>query len=169
MTFRELLMPSGMQPPAQFSDIDPGAVRNYAPYLRRLGLKLKRRGVPRVASIVLDFSEQQIPASKPEFPYRIRATISTKKEIVAGYIVVQLSGRLAWVAAPDFEGSTIVSSIDDIENGELSKLLTTMATPTNHNYALKIGKAPFTSSKPFHIEAYGREAVHITKATWFDE
>lgn len=54
-------------PSVQFSgppmDINPMAVKEYAQHLRRLGLKLKRRSVPRAAPRELHFTEQQLAAS----------------------------------------------------------------------------------------------------------
>lgn len=122
LVFPELFLPPGVPVPPQLSSIDPFPVANYAPYLRRLGLKLKRRGIPRIAPIPLHFSETKIAPERPELPYRIIVTIETKTELAAGYIVVQFNG--AWGSLQnDLEGAELTFRPDDIENPELKAQL----------------------------------------------
>jgi len=164
--FRELWLPPGVQAPPQLVDIDPMDVKRYAPYLGHLGLKLKRRNIPRAAPSALHFSVQRIPAEKPEFPYRILVTIDTSKEIGFGYVVVQFEGPLAGVGC-DFRDSKLVFRADQVENKDLAKILETNMGP--RVYALQVGKTPFTPETPIHVVAFGKEQVRVAAVTFFDE
>lgn len=67
----------------------------------------------------------------------------------------------------DLQGSRWVSQGDAIESKYLSALL------ANHQgqlpLALEIGKTPFTPTKPIHIFAFGKKAIHVSSVLFFDE
>ena len=163
-------------------EIHPMEVQHYAPYLRRIGLKLKRRAVPRSAPVALHFSEKQENAEDsftlnavnnadqfsggPNlFPFKMMVTIDTKAQISSGYIVVEFDSRFAG-AQCDFVDSKLVIDRDVVDNKELADYL---ATRQGTTYALAIGKTPFTSNKPIHVFAKGRVPFHVAKVTPFDE
>jgi len=167
--FREMDLPPGVPIPPQFSDVDPFGVKEYAPYLRRLGTKLKQRNVPKLGPLPLHFSEARRDAEIPEFPYEIVVTIETTRELVSGYILVKFNG-FHNRALCDLEGSRFISESDEINeigNDELSTLL------AKENQVLlrilKIGKIPFLPSKPMHVTAYAKQTFHVSSVTFFDE
>jgi hypothetical protein len=167
--FREMDLPPGVPIPPQFSDVDPFGVKEYAPYLRRLGTKLKQRNVPKLGPLELHFSEARRDPEIPEFPYEIVATIETTRELASGYILVKFNG-FHNRALCDLEGSRFISESDEINeigNDELSTLL------AKENQVLlrilKIGKIPFLPSKPMHVTAYAKQTFHVSSVTFFDE
>jgi hypothetical protein len=167
-------------------DINPMMVAGYAPYLRRLGLRLKRRAIPRLAPTFLQFSETQTKAEtslkspvaavrnaaefngtpNQQFPFRVMVTINTKVPIQSGYVVVEFDGRFAG-AECDFIDSKLVGPWDKfIENTALADLL---SKNVGTIYALQIGKTPFTPEKPIHVVAFGKIPFHVSKVTLFAE
>jgi hypothetical protein len=148
-----------MAPP----DVNLGAVSHYASYLRRLGLRLKRRSVPRSAPLALQFSEQQLSPEKPEYS-RIVVTIETKKELLSGYIAVQLSGQ-PYSMGCDFQDSKLALTAEGPPDNPMVAELLKATT----NYVLQIGKTPFTPSKPIHVEAHAGGPIHVSAVTFFEE
>jgi hypothetical protein len=152
-----------MKYPAAPQDVNPGMVTYYAPYLRRLGLRLKRRASPRSVPMALQFSEQQFPPEKPGYSH-IVVSIQTKKELSAGYIVVQFSGQPYSVGC-DFQDSKLALGAEvPTDNPTVAELL---KAPTN--YVLQIGKTPFTPSKPVHVEVRAANLIHVSTVTFYDE
>lgn len=143
--------------------INPGTVSYYAPYLRRLGLRLKRRGVARAAPQALKFSEQELPPEKPGYSH-IVVSIEAPRELTSGYIAVQFSGQ-PYSAGCDFEGSKLaLTSRDFIDNKAVAELL-----QKTTNYVLQIGKTPFTPNKPLHVEARTAAPIHVSAVTFLEE
>lgn len=143
--------------------IAPGTVRYYAPYLHRLGLRLKRRAAPRTEPLALKFSEQELPPEKPGYSH-ILVTIETTKELTSGYVAVEFSGQ-PYSAGCDFENSKLpFTSGVQPENPVVVDLL-----KATTNYVLQIGKTPFRPSNPIHVEARGSSAVHISGVLYLDE
>jgi hypothetical protein len=145
--------------------INPMMVKEYAPYLKILGMRLKRRVAPRAAPFTLHFTEKQIEPEKEGFPYRILITIETKREIKAGYIVVQFTGQPI-VGGYGFENSKPVFPTDIKDNEPLSKFLT--ENPYPNSFALQIGETPFNPSKPVLVVAFDRAPFHVSKVILFD-
>ena len=148
-------------PPGWPERISPSVVKDYAPYLHLLGLRLKRRAVPRNRPLALEFSEKQIAPNKPEFPHRILVTINTKMELSTGYIVVDVKGPMASIAC-DFQGSKMVTTPQFVDNKELSKILARSPTSDSYVYALQIGEVPLMPSAPMHVEVYGPKEIHVS-------
>lgn len=145
-------------------DINPMMAKSYAPFLRRLGLRLKRRATPRSAPLALQFSEQQLAPEKPGYS-RIVISIETKKELSTGYIAVQFSG-LPYSLGTDFEDSKLaLSSRPSLDNPLVAKLL---ETPTT-SYVLQIGKTPFVPGRPIHVELRSALPIRVTAVTYFEE
>jgi hypothetical protein len=167
MVFPELRVPAGVLIPQKPTDFDPWIVKNYAPYLRRQGLKLKRRAIPRIAPMALHFSEVQTAPTTPGlFPQTI-VTIETKRELTAGYIVVEFHGKFGHLNF-DFGDIQPVSAFDDdIDNPELKARLPKY--PGISPYVLKIGKTPVLPSNPIHIIEERGENFHVSSVTFFDE
>ena len=163
--FPEQLLPSEAPIAPNLSDIDPGAVASYAANLRRLGQKLKRRGVPRISPLALHFYEVQITKETPESPDRILVTIETKTELQSGYIVVQFSGAVGPIAS-DFVGDELPHR-SDIDNPELkAQLQKFQETPP---LIIRIGRTPFSPDKPIHLTELGGKEFHISNVMFFDE
>jgi hypothetical protein len=144
-------------------------VASYAPYLRRLGLHLKRRQIPRNAPRKLQFSEVQTDPQPPwNFPFNIRVTVTTETTISAGYIVLEIDGAFANMSS-DLLGAKLISGDDMkfIDNPEVERHV--------HKYELSkfiiaIGKSPFTPERPIHINLSGKSSpVHVANLTLFDE
>ena len=147
--------------------INSMAVSGYAPYLRRLGLRLKRRAVPRAPSRTLRFSEVQGTPEDPKFAFEVVVSIETDRPISAGYIVVEFDGQWATVGT-DFEGGKdIFPNMESIDNKEFLDYLTKRKFV--HMYAFGIGKNPFVPEKPIRVVAAGGILVHVTRVIFFEE
>jgi len=145
-------------------DINPMMAKHYAPYLRRLGLRLKRRAAPRSAPLKLQFHEQQLPPEKPEYS-RIVVDIKTDKVLSAGYIAVQFSG-LPYSVGTDFKDSKLpLNSRDSVDNPLVTELL---KEPTT-SYVLQIGKTPFVPGKRIHVELRSASPIRVIAVTYFEE
>jgi hypothetical protein len=141
----------------------PSSATHYAPYLRRLGLRLKRQEVPRSSPKALQFSEQQLSPEKAGSS-RIVVTIKTRKELLAGYIAVQFS-RVPYEVEDDFENSSsALKSADFIDNQAVVEILR-----VSTNFILRIGKTPFVPSKAIHVEVRASAPIHVSAVTFFDE
>jgi len=57
--FSQEMPPRGVPPPAWSVRINPILVSLYAPYLRRLGMKLKWRNAPKIGPMALHFSQEE--------------------------------------------------------------------------------------------------------------
>lgn len=148
--------------------ITPRSASNYAPYLRRLASRLKRRQIPRVGAISLHFSEAQVPPQPPlNSPYNLMATIKTETKVTAGYIIVEFDHHPGTIVC-DFEDSKLVLTSDGrlIDNEEVRNYAGKYEPP---NYALVIGKTPFTPEKPIRVLASGAEPLRVVKVTLYDE
>jgi hypothetical protein len=144
--------------------VNPSSVRDYAPYLRRLGLRLKRRQIPRLAPKSLHFSEESAPSTEQNVR-SIIVTITTGVTVSAGYIVVEFEG-LPYSMDCDFVGSKLLPNLDELmENQELSEYLQKFPPI---KYALEIGKNAFVPEKPVHVRASGAKPIHAAKVTLFD-
>lgn len=148
----------------QGQEISPMSAKLYAPHLRRLGLRLKRRAVPRSAPLALQFSEQQLPPEKPGYS-RIVVTIETKRELSAGYIAVQFSG-MPYSVGTDFKDSKLaLDSKDSIDNPLVAELLNTLTT----SYVLQIGKTPFVPGRPIHVELRSASPIRVSAVRYLEE
>jgi len=143
--------------------IDPGMVSHYAPYLRRLGLRLKRRGVTRSAPIVLKFSEQELPPIEPGH-FRFVVSINAPKELTSGYIAVQFNGQ-PYQVGTDFQDSKLALGPEIPPDNPMVVELLKAST----NYVLQIGKTPFTPAKAVHVEARAAAPIHVSAATFLEE
>jgi hypothetical protein len=171
--------------PGAINTITPNIVKSYIPYFRLLGLRLKRKEIPRSSPAPLHFSEIRIVPEETlklpvaavamvdqfsgtphqRFPYRINVTIDLKATISAGYIVVEFDGRYAAVSS-DAADCTLVSGIKFIENNDVIDLI---KANQYTSYILQVGKTPLTIGTPRHIEAYSNTLIHVKKVTYFDE
>jgi hypothetical protein len=143
--------------------IDPGMVSHYAPYLRRLGLRLKRRGVTRSAPIALKFSEQVLPAIEPGH-FRFVVSINAPKELTSGYIAIQFNGQ-PYQVGTDFQDSKLAIGPEVPPDNPMVVELLKAST----NYVLQIGKMPFTPGKPVHVEARAAAPIHASAVTFLEE
>lgn len=155
--------------------VDCKVVKSYAPYLRRLGLKLKRRVVPRNAPKPLHFSEVNIPVPSQIAAFGvvktgILVTIETKAILLEGYIVIEFGGGLSMGGG----GSNLPHSQNDdsffyeVANKPLNDYLTSFADRGMRN-VIEIGSVPFSPEKALRVSAYGTgSSFHVDKVTWFD-
>jgi len=156
-----ILFPEVKYPIAR-DTINPVPVRDYAPYLRRLGLRLKRRAIPRSAPLALQFSEQQLPAEQPGYS-RIVVSIETKREFSSGFIAVQFNGQ-PYSAGCDFGNSKLpLLSANFIDNRTVAELL-----KVTTNYVLQIDKT-LEQGKVLHVEARATSPIHVSAVTYFEE
>jgi len=159
-----ILLPT-LQNPHQSPPINIGLLQHYLRSLRLLGLKLKRRAVPRNPSIDLRLQSQQVASENKYFSFELILTISTEKEITSGYVVVLFNEGLV-VTLSDFVDSTSAFPGDGIDNKALEDLL---EKNDGKSLALKIGKTPFTPQIPIHVKAFGKQPFRTLSASWFDE
>lgn len=142
-------------------------VSEYSPYFRRLAIELKRKAKPLSGPTTLTYFETQVASDKPAFPYKAVITIKTTTDLMSGYVFVQFVGRYASMGSDFPDATAVVDSRGVIENPELTKLLDW--NPATPSYAIKIGKTPFLSSRPFHIIVEAPDQIHVAKALFFDE
>jgi hypothetical protein len=142
-------------------------VLEYAPKFRRLVIRLKRKASPLSAPLALTYFETPVAPQTPAFPYKTIVTIETKTDFPSGYVLVQFAGQNATVRSDFADGKFVWDRGAVIDNPELTKLLEW--NPTNSSCAVKIGKTPFSSSRPIHIFVEGPAQVHVTKALFFEE
>lgn len=163
--------------------VSPSDVKYYVPYLRRLGVQLKRKEIPRSKPITLRFTERQsssrsaLPVAATimadqfgtnpnfRFPYGITATITTTHTLFSGYIVVEFDNRYGAVSC-DIVGCTLADSPKFIQNKEVYDIAVNNRLKA---YILSIGATPFTSDKAAHVEVHGNFPMHVTKVTYFNE
>jgi len=139
--------------------------RFYSLYLRRLGLRLKRKTVPRSASKGLHFSEAEVAPDALSFNYNIVASIDTETMTSSGYIVVEFDGAPARMSCDI--GSKAPWTPEMLENNELKQYLERLK---RSSYILEIKTTkPFTPEKPIQVLASGFMPVHVSKVTLFDE
>jgi hypothetical protein len=164
-----MLFPQLKYPAFQQSKINPNILSDYAPYLRQLGLRLKRREIPRAASRLLHFSEIQVApdSNMLNLPYKMVVTITADVPVPGGYIVVEFDGDPGAVACDLADSQLVFGNVAGarkrIDNTEVMKYLEPF---TSRNYALEIGKTPLTS---MHVVASGQKPFHVHKITAFDE
>jgi hypothetical protein len=171
--------------PAASNAITPTIVKSYIPHFRLLGLRLKRKEIPRSPSVALKFSEVKIVpeealrlpvagvgmldqfsgAPHERFPYGINVTITPKATISTGYVVVEFDVRYAAVScdAVDF---VLVDDTQFIENSDVVDIL---KTHSGMSYIVQVGKTPLAVNTTLHVEAYSNSLIRVTKVTYFDE
>jgi len=149
-------------------EADCGAAEQYAPYLRFLGLKLKRRAVARLPARQLQFRVTQVAPRNDHFKFKISTAIETQVPISSGYVVVEFSGGPGYVWAPDLPTASLLTGASIIDNKPLTNYLGTFP-PYTHPFTLEIGKTPIIPGTPIHVEAEGPNELSVTKVTWFDE
>jgi len=150
--------------------VSPRSVIDYAPYLRRLGLRLKRRTTPRSAPRALHFSEEPIAPDKRNMAYNIMVTIKTETTVSVGYILVEFDARLVSAGTDLADSRLVIWPARDtklIDNTDLTDYLKKCELATY--YALAIGRTPFTSENPVHVSASGTVPLHAAKVILFDE
>jgi hypothetical protein len=181
----ERLFPN-VEMPWQRNTISPWNVKEYAPYLKHLGIKLKRRDVPRANPYSVDFSEiptkpqsplklpgaavamaDQFTDGTPLRPFASIVMVTPKTDITSGYIVVEFAAPYAAVSC-DLSDSKLVSAYDRrlIDNVALVDYLEAHRPVA---YAIEMAKTPITSERALHIEVHSNSPPRVVKATHFDE
>lgn len=142
-------------------------IRMYAQYLRDLGQRVKRRSIPRSDSRIIPFYEFTVQSDKPEFPIKMVVVITPKTTLESGFIAVELSKPIA-IIGTDWQSGANLRDTQFIRN---NKLLDYLATNSAEKliYSFEIGKTPMAAGSTFHVTAYGRSQIHVTRVTWFDE
>ncbi len=158
--FQELFRSSSV--PGRPAVVDMGVAKLYVPFLRALGLQLKRREVPRFPTIRLAFDERV--ASSPVYKCQLQITLKAPREIAHGYIAVILDGPIAAIST-DFQTSELV--LWDASNPALKTMLA--QTPGDRRYVLRIAENPFTPEVPIHVFVGATETRHVLAAFWYDE
>ena len=115
----------------------------------------------------LQFTEQQIKPGEKDLPYKILIAIHTKKEIAAGYVVVQFVGNWGIINGHDLEDGTTLFPADIKDNEPLSKFLGVNRDPLP--YPIRIGKTPFSPNKPLRVVASGNKPFHVARVILFDQ
>lgn len=161
--------PSNVPLPTQLTEIWPMSVIAYAPYLRELGIKLKRRAIPFAPPLRLHFLVQTLPLLDPKFAVTTVATIQPQSTISRGYILIEFIGEWATMGS-DLKDITPIITGGDVEESENIPLIHYMTTLKSGSfYALKIGALPITPDSPLHFVVSGAKPVTITKVIWFDD
>jgi hypothetical protein len=120
-------------------NINSMTVVGYALYLRRLGLQIKRRQIPRAAPKSLHFSEVEASPDASKLSYSKIITIGTEEAVSEGYIVVEFDVRPVKESC-DFIDSKLIygNGSDNIDNKDLREYVGKLEPP---KYGLAIGKA----------------------------
>lgn len=145
-------------------DYDPINVERYAPHLRKLGVQLLRKYVPRHDPVTVLFSDKLVKEGT-EITVRAKAgTIST------GYIVLDVSGinTKAYFTAMNSDFGDFVTLPDEtVANNELIEYL--KDHPSSVAHRIESGH-PLGASKPryFRLSSSGMP-VHVLRARVFDE
>ncbi len=158
--------------PAQFRDPDCWDVQRYAPFLRQLGMRLKRRVIPRKPPVSLEFSESPAPVKGAYNPnvkvVGIAVAIKTKVAVESGYVVVEFGGGHWAYLNSDAPRRSFQPMGPDIDNKALTDYVALL--PDAHNvYILNVAGSGFSPTKDLHVEAVGTDTFHTTKVTLFDE
>jgi hypothetical protein len=138
-------------------DVNCYQVRDYAPYLRALGFRVKHRVVPRTPARVLHFVETNLAPPNVVLAFQIGVAIDKDLPPSEGYIVVEFSQIPASISS--------ISRIDRevVDNQPLKAYLDAHLNAVS----LEI-RTPLASDKPIVAVQSFRE-IHVTKVTWFDE
>jgi hypothetical protein len=145
-----------------------GAVANYAPYLRRLAIKLKHKSTPPHGPQVLTFSEEFSPDGGRYFPYQTTVTVKVFDDIRSGYVVVAVQGKPGTFYS-DLEGGRLVYDKSGvIDNKRLSEILANWneAKPV---YVLQLGSVPITKDRPLHLFLEGSSQSNVLNVLYFEE
>jgi hypothetical protein len=159
------LFPETKYPIPKRDLVSPTLAREYAHYLRRLALRLKRRTVPRREPLPLQMLLARILPDNQQFPQRILATITAPLQLKSGYVAINFEGPVAEISC-DFENSELVSGYEGIENKALAQLI---QTEPSKLYVLRFTKTPFIPNKPLHVVFSGKEGFRVISATFYDE
>lgn len=155
----------GIKYPGASTEVTILGVGQYAPYLRRLGLRLKRLEIPRPPTMHLQFEELAITPAPlgSSAPNAIKVTLRTKKELTTGYIAVEFD-QIPVSSSTDFQTTELITG--DIEN---RALITMLSQERGRVYALRIAANPFVPEVPVHVFAESVKPIHVVGAFWFDE
>lgn len=159
------LFPQTKYPDAPNEQIDPRTAREYATEFWKLGVRLKRRAVPRAEPLPLQFSVTQLKPDNAQFPHKVAITITAPTDILAGYVVVEHDGPVAGLSC-DFLDSKLVFRGAEVENGTLARFLDSRSGKL---YAMRVGKTPFQRSNPVHVFVFGSGTFRIVSVTYFEE
>lgn len=154
----------------------------YAPYFRRLAVKMKRKAVPLSPPVTLRFAETQLgpqkidlrndgPPATPktmEFPHNVMVTLQAPKETTSGYVIVSFDSHPAMMSSDLTDAELLMDGRDVIENPQISRVLTWDPKKVGTTYALKIGKTPFSPATPIHVLARGNAEIHVAQALLFE-
>ena len=153
--------------PQNSEGISPQVVVDYSPYLRRLGLDLKRRTVPRLPPLMLHYTEQTEVSNAPaQFPYHALFTIRPSRSLPVGYVVVEFNETPAGINASLNDGDS-VKSHEPVANGDVSALLS--SNSSFRSLIVRIGKTPLSSENPLLLDVEAHKEWRISKVRWFDE
>jgi hypothetical protein len=161
------LFPETKYPDMPKHEVNASLAKDYARYLRRMGLALKRREIPRSPTMHLKFALQKLPpGSLPVgtiFNYEYSVELTPPKELDAGYIVVEFDQGMGYMST-DFQTSQAV--FNDIEN---KAVVTIMAQARGRVFVLQISNNPFVPEAPIHVFAAANRPLSVVGAYWFDE
>jgi hypothetical protein len=147
-------------------EIDCRSVEEYAPFLRTLGVKVKRRVIPRNPVEALPITEISVPTQNATFPIGMVASVPVMAPISTGFIIVEFNASPA-MAGIECGGDNRVLISDDvwIDNESLSEYWGKLPY---YAHLCEIWK-PVTPGKPMRISTYSKTDIHVTKVTWFDD
>jgi hypothetical protein len=171
--------------PWQRDRIAPWDLKEYAPYLRHLGITLKRKDIPRTPPFDIAFSETQmrphtpltLPGAavamadqfdaSPMRPFAAAVTITPKTAIANGYVTIEFAAPYA-AASCDFADCKLASAMDKkfIANQDFLEYLESQKRTV---YALEVGTTPITPQRPLHIEVHSNSNPHVVRVKYFDE
>lgn len=161
----EAVASAGWPPP-----ISPFDVRDYAPYLRKLALRLKRQSIPRAAPRNLDFKEELMQGDTA-LPFVNVVTIHISTKIDSGYLVLECKTLFAR-AGTDFAGSTPLPDLRLIDNQQFKDYYKELRVNSAQRgfYELRIGTVPMTPDRPIHVVLRSLDGyARVDKVTLFDE
>jgi hypothetical protein len=156
-SFVGLPAPGPLWPPPKF-------VGDYLPYFRWLGVKLKRRVVPRGAPVDLRFSEINIQPDSSMMKYRIGATITADRDFNGGFLVITFNEGFG-KAGIDLEDSQLIWPWE----GQNSYPELASALADRRSIAYQIWTTPIKAGEAIHMEASSINPIHVGSVRHLDE
>lgn len=162
---------------------DPWSVKQYAPYLRLLGIKLKRKDIPRIAPYDLPFSETSVKPHTPmtlpgaalamadQFtngtplrPFESMIIVTPRTSVTSGYIAVEFVAPYAGASCDVIECKLPETRF--IDNREFA---TYIESKRRTVYAVELGRTAITPQRPLQIEVHSNSPPKVSKVTYFDQ
>jgi hypothetical protein len=152
--------------PPPLSHVSPSDGMAYSPYLRKLGVHLKRTVVKRLASMLMNAKVQ--PSTDATLPgaYAEEIIVTPSSPMVAGYVLVSFAHEGLYSITTALKGGHVIEPNEVMDNGDAREKCTVSATTV----CVRIGSIPLSRDNPMRVLVQ-RKAPNSRPVTaiWFDE